>query len=273
MPAAEFAFEDPGYPQLARILAARRVTAHPVPVDEAGMSADALASSTASVAFITPSRHFPLGTAMSIGRRRQLLQWAAKRDGRYLIEDDFDSEFRFALRPIPTLHSLDGGGKVIYLNSFAKTLSPSLRIAYMVLPRELLNRYLEMLSFYNCTVSAFEQRVIHSFFTGGYYERHLHRMRLVYRKKRDAFLEGLAPLRGRLKVSGQNAGLHLLLSVSGLEEAELVSRAEQKNVRVYPLSRYYHNAAPPSASVVAGYAGYDAESLRQAAERLALAWR
>jgi GntR family transcriptional regulator/MocR family aminotransferase len=272
MPDAPVAFENPGYPQAARILTARRRPMFPIPLDGEGLCAGALADTDASVALVTPSHHFPLGITMSIGRRRQLLQWTAGRADRYLIEDDFDGEFRFVLRPIPTLYSLDGGGRVIYMNSFARTLSPSLRIAYMVLPETLLLRYREMLSFYSCTVSEFEQRIIRSFFQGGHYERHLNRMRLVYKKKRDALLEGLSPLGSALSIDGPNAGLHLLLRVRGLNEAALVARAAARDVRVYPLSHYHWGPPPPSHTVVAGYAGHTADTLRQAARRLVEAW-
>ncbi|MDR3277946.1 MAG: PLP-dependent aminotransferase family protein [Oscillospiraceae bacterium] len=272
LPGAVFAYENPGYGKTAKLLSAKKVTAYHIPMDLEGLRADMLEASGASVAVTTPSHHFPLGVTMSVKRRQKLLQWAAAREERYLIEDDFDGEFRFVLRPIPALQSLDRAGRVIYINSFAKTLAPSLRIAYMVLPETLLARYRAQLSFYSCTVSEFEQRIIHAFLRGGYYERHLNRMRAVYRTRRDALLAGLSPLGGALTVAGQNAGLHLLLRVAGVQESELVARARQNGVRVYPLSGYYFDNAPGRGTVIAGYAGLNVEALQRAGARLAAAW-
>jgi GntR family transcriptional regulator/MocR family aminotransferase len=143
----------------------------------------------------------------------------------------------------------------------------------MVLPEKLLARYRETISFYSCTVSAFEQRIICSFIQGGYYERHLSKMRNAYRKRRDVLIDSLSPLKNKLTVSGHNSGLHLLLRVSGLREADLVLRAAESGVRVYPLSSYYFGVKEESNTVVLGFAGYDGESLKQAAALLVEAWR
>lgn len=273
LPDGIFAVENPGYPKTALILKSKRAPMFAVPMDAEGLRADALEKTPANIVFVTPAHHFPLGTVMSIGRRSELLRWASARAGRYLIEDDFDSEFRFALKPIPTLQSLDRAGRVIYMNTFAKTLAPSLRMGYMLLPPALLAEYRRRLMFYSCSVSEFEQRALTLFLRRGHYERHLNRMRNIYRGRRDAFLHGLRGLGERLTVRGGEAGTHLLLSVqNGMSEAELVDSAARAGVGVTPLSAYYMKGAPAGKTVVAGYASLGCDELEQAAARLAKAW-
>lgn len=274
LPGAEYALENPGYQKAGRILDSRRVPKHPILMDQAGMSIEALRNSTANTALVTPSHHFPLGTVMTINRRIQLLRWAYEDENRYLIEDDYDSEYRFALKPIPSLHSLDENDKVIYMNTFARTLAPSLRIGYIVLPRKLLVRYQKTLMFYSCTVSEFEQCTLRDFLSGGYYERHLNRMRTIYRSRRDAFMEGLSPAPSLIHINGQESGLHLLLEVrNGMTEQQLVAAAASMGIKVYPLSEYYFGEKPETSTVVIGYGGFREEALSAAASRLLRAWR
>lgn len=273
LPGTGFAFENPGYPKIMKILESRRAEGHPVPVDEGGILIDTLKKTDASAVFVTPSNHFPTGAVMGIGRRSHLLQWASEKAGRYIVEDDFDSEFRFVLKPIPALHSLDKTGKVIYMNSFAKTLAPSLRIAYMVLPEALLGRYREKCMFYSCTVSQFEQLTLKLFLQKGYYERHLNRMKTIYRDRKEVFLEGMAKYDRRgLVVKGQEAGLHLVLKISELSESFLVRSAREKGVGVYPLSGYCVDTPPETHTVVVGHAETPAEGLGHAAALLCEAW-
>lgn len=272
LPEERFAFEHPCYLKQLQILQSRQVPFTLVPVDSEGIRLSALRESGATAALITPARHFPLGIVMSINRRMQLLKWAAEGQ-HYLIEDDFDSEFRYALRQIPTLYSLDTSGRVIYLNTFARTLAPSLRIAYMVLPPALLRVFEERLQFYSCTVSAFEQSVLSRFLHEGYYERHLSRMRVVYRKRRDAFLQALAPLRTEFDLLCHEAGLHLLVrSKNGISEQTLVQRAKAQGIRVYGLSGYYWSDAPETQSVIIGYGRFCEEELEGIAAALIQAW-
>ncbi|MBC5646827.1 MocR-like pyridoxine biosynthesis transcription factor PdxR [Christensenella tenuis] len=267
-----YALEDPGYRKTEYILRANGIATIPIPLDEAGMSVEVLEASGANVAHVTPSHHFPLGIITPVGRRQKLLSWAA-RGNRYIIEDDYDSEFRFSGKPIPALQSLDTHERVIYLNTFAKTLAPSLRISYMVLPSHLLKKYRETLRFYSCTIPSFEQRTLALFLARGYFERHLHRMRKIYKARRDAFTEGFQKYREYLNFSGLDSGPHLLLTVkNGMSEKELVCSAEEQSVRLFPLSAYYVNEAAPIPAVVAGYSGYHSEELYEAANLLCAAW-
>ena len=273
LPRRKFAIEDPGYYMIARTLQSRNVPFDAIATDDEGMRSDMLRKSRASVCFLTPSNQFPLGTVMTIGRRTRLLDWAAEKPDRYLVEDDYDSDYRYALKPAPALHSLDHDGRVVYLNTFARTLTPSLRIAYMVLPESLMETYWPRRKFHSCTVSGFEQRTLWRFLRDGHYERHLNRMRTIYKRRRNILLRGLSPLSARLAVSGSEAGLHLLLrSRKGMTEAEMVRRAAARDVRVYGLSGFYHNRIGEMNTVVAGYGGLREEDLGKAAAALCRAW-
>ena len=273
-----WAVEDPGYRKAPRIFTHAGALVCPIPLDGQGLRVDALRWSGARVAHITPSHHFPLGTVMPIARRQALLRWAMEGEDRYLIEDDYDSEFRFDGRPIPALQTLDSGERVIYLNTFAKSLAPSLRIGYMVLPPHLLERYRSEFLFYASTVPSFEQHTLARFLEGDHFERHIRRMRTIYRQRRDALLAA-ARAAGLLELghfSGTEAGLHLLFHApGGPSEDELVRSAAQAGVGVYPLSDYCLTPPDPgrSPTLILGYGGVEADAMAPAMARLAAAWR
>lgn len=274
LPTGKFALENPSYHKPAKILRSRKIPFAPISLDAEGLRVDRLEASRANAILTTPSHHFPLCTVMGINRRMQLLRWVGEKKNRFIIEDDYDSEFRYDLRPVPPLYSLDRAGKVIYVNTFTQTLAPSLRIAYMVLPPSLLWLYRKKVSFYACTVSEFEQCTMQRFLEGGYYERHLNRMRTVNKKRRDALIRGLAPLSGSITIHGKEAGLHLLLSSKrGVGESALLERAKRKGVRVLGLSGYYLGKPENTQTVVAGYSGYEEEQLARAAGSLCKAWK
>ncbi len=269
--AGELALEDPGYP--AAYAVARRMGRRPVPlrVDASGLCPEALEQSGARLCYVTPSHQFPLGATMPAGRRSRLLQWAGAAPGRYLIEDDYDSEFRYDSRPIPAMQGLDQQGRVVYLGTFSRSLAPSIRAAYMILPPDLLERYREDRPQSVCPVSRFEQEALRRFIEGGHYARHLRRSVSLYRKKRALLLEALSAIPGG-EVSGDQAGLHLLFTLPRLSEGELTDRAAALGVEVQPLSRYCHGAPPPPSTVVLGYAGLSEEELAAAAALLKRAW-
>ncbi|MCD8140040.1 MAG: PLP-dependent aminotransferase family protein [Planctomycetaceae bacterium] len=276
LPKRKFAIEEPGYTMLARTLQSRGAPFDPVPVDDEGMDPVLLRLSEADVCVVTPANQFPLCQVMSISRRLQLLDWASERRHRYIVEDDYDSDYRYALKPASTLYSLDRSQRVVYFNTFARTLTPSLRIAYMILPPALLDVYLPRKQLYSCTVSGFEQRTLLRFIRGGHYERHLNRMRTIYKRRRNAFLAGLQPLvdRGKIAIAGMEAGLHLLLSsMPGRGEKAMVKKAAEKGVTVFGLSDFFHAEAPQTHTVVAGFGGLDEQALHRAAAALCRAWR
>ena len=186
-----FAVEDPGYGALWQTLRNHRRRMVPIPVDGGGMQAEALVKSRAQIAYVTPSHQFPMGSTMPVGRRSRLLQWAAAKPGRYLIEDDYDSEFRYASRPIPAMQGMDPEGRVIYIGTFSRSIAPGIRAAYLVLPEALLPVYGERFGFAASTVSRFEQQTLRLFLEQGLYGRHLRRMTLHYRKKQQLLTQEL----------------------------------------------------------------------------------
>ena len=194
-----FAVEDPGYPKIRQVYRACGAACVPIPLDGQGIDPAALAASGAGALHISPNHQYPTGLVTPIARRQALLRWAEDTGGT-IIEDDYDSEFRFTGRPIPTLQSIDARGRVVYLNTFSQTISPSMRLGFLVLPPRLLERYRRNLGFYACTVPALEQHVLARFISGGHYERHLARMRKEYRERRGAVLEAfrLSPLSQRV---------------------------------------------------------------------------
>ena len=177
------ALEDPGYP--AAYAAAKRLGRQvcPISVDEQGMSPDGLERSGVNLAYITPSHQFPLGITMPAGRRSRLLHWAYGAPDRYLIEDDYDSEFRYASRPIPALQGMDREGRVVYLGTFSRSIAPAIRVAFAILPPALLERWRQEFSHSACTVSRFEQEALRRFLVQGLSSRHLRRSVNLYRKK------------------------------------------------------------------------------------------
>ena len=263
---AIFALEDPGYPKIRLVYETCGTRCRPIPLDEQGLSIAALKASGATVAHISPSHHYPTGLVTSIGRRQELLQWAESRNG-YIIEDDYDSEFRFSGRPIPPLQSIDHSGRVIYMNTYSQTISPAMRLGYMVLPPRLLERYRRELNFYACTVPALEQHVLARFLSRGHYEQHLSRMRKEYRLRRQQVLDAFrsSPFSNRISISEQGAGLHFLLRLdTELTDEVLRQKAESLGIRLGFLSEY---AALPNAAynhtLVVNYAGLNADRLAE----------
>ena len=178
---AIYAIEDPGYAKISKIYESHGVRVRHIPMDENGIRTEVLEASASDILHLSPSHHYPTGIVTSISRRYELLGWASKSEKRYIIEDDYDSEFRLLGRPIPALQSIDVMDKVIYMNTFSKSLSSTIRISYMVLPEKLLKMFYAKLGFYSCTVSNFEQYTLARFISGGYFEKHINRMRNYYR--------------------------------------------------------------------------------------------
>ena len=267
-----YGVEDPGYPRLTRIYESNDVTVRPIALDGEGPALESLARAGVDVLHCTPSHQFPTGITVPVSRRRSLLEWAqsgvaAPKDGaaageahgrsvkassarpRYLIEDDFDCEFRMAGRPVPPLAALDGAGRVVYANTFSKTLGGAFRIGYMVLPEALAERFRDRLGFYACTVGALEQLTLARFMESGDYERHVNRQRTRYRRLLSALIDALAASSAgdHLHFANAGAGLHFLMEVRGVEgderggatfEERVARRAAIRGVRLAPLGRY-----------------------------------
>ena len=271
-----YAVEEPGYGKITRIYRSNQAEVVSVPLDAAGLSVSALDAAGADVVHISPSHHYPTGIVMPIARRQELLHWAERGPDRFILEDDYDSEFRFVGRPIPTLFSVDESGRVIYLNTFSKTIAPSIRISYMVLPHRLLAAFREQLGFYASPVSGVEQYTLARFMAEGYYEKHLNRMRKRYHQKRDAVIACIrgGPLAARARITEEDAGLHFLMTLdTPLSDGTLRRLAAQRGVRLAMLSEYYSDpAAAPPHVLVMNYSGIDIEKLPRALARLAEIW-
>lgn len=267
-----YALEDPGYPQLAAIYKANNVFCRYLPMDKNGVSREMLENSGADILHITPSHQFPTGIIMPASRRYELLHWAGQSSSRYIIEDDYDCEFRLYGRPIPTLQSSDTAEKVIYINTFSKTLAPTFRISYMVLPSHLTTLFYQKLGFYSCTVSNFEQFTLAKFIEGGYFERHLNRMRTYYRNKCDKLLQYLAKntTAPYLTVEGENSGLHFLLHLdTQSSDTKLKQVAAIQELEIKFLSDYYHEKINDNShTLLMNYTGIEEKELYPALDKL-----
>lgn len=263
-----YAVEDPGYGKIRKIYAAGGVTAVSAAMDDRGVTVSSLGD--AQVLHISPAHHFPTGLITPVSRRSELLAWA-REGNRWIIEDDYDSEFRFHSHPLPSLQSMDYAGRVIYMNTFSKTLAPSIRISYLVLPGALMDQFQRKLGFYSCTVPSFEQYTLARFLREGYFEKHINRMRKFYRVRRDRVLGLLkeCACADRLTVLEQDAGLHFLLKIdTRLTDRELKDRLSRKGIRVRALSDYYAEARQDYHCLVVDYAGLKEETLAHILEVL-----
>ena len=259
-----YAVEEPGYSKIRQIYACAGARCLNAPMDEQGILPENLEN--AQVLHLSPSHHFPTGLVTPLSRRQALLNWAKGQKDRWIIEDDYDSEFRFAAHPLPTMQSLDTEGRVIYMNTFSKTLAPSIRISYMVLPQVLMDAFREKLGFYSCTVPSFEQHTLARFLDRGHFEKHINRMRKFYRARRDRVLNALSALADRITILEQDAGLHFLAKLeTRLSDDEITQLLEQRGIRVRCLSSYYHGVCPDSAGhcLVVNYSGLTDEQLTQ----------
>jgi len=206
---------------------------------------------------------------MPIARRTALLHWASEREGRYLIEDDYNGEFTFSGKPIPAVQGMDTADRVIYMSTFSRTLAPSFRIAYMVLPETLAQRFQNTL--HASTVSRFEQHTLLAFIQGGYLGRHLNRVKHIYKKRRDFLLSKLKSYRipGGIRISGERAGLHLLVEFSPNTAKTLRTRAKSQHIRLLSVSDFAQTPqATQKNTLIFGYAALSEETLEQALDLL-----
>lgn len=267
-----FGVEDPGYRKIAQIYNSHHAKCCHIPLDSYGIELSALEESGADIIHISPSHHYPTGIVTPISRRYELLGWASKSPSRYIIEDDYDCEFRLQGKPIPSLQSIDVMEKVIYINTFSKTLASTIRISYMVLPHHLLERFYGQLGFYSCTVSNFEQYTLARFISQGYFEKHINRTRNFYKTQRDTLLECIkkSPLASRSTILEKDAGLHFLLKLdTSLSDEDLTEKAKQAGLHIACLSKYYDKPAEKTEhTLVINYSGLEPGKIPEAVHRL-----
>lgn len=251
------AMENYTYKQAYKIFKNQGYNVKAVSIDKDGMEIENLYGSGADIAYVMPSHQFPLGIAMPINRRFELLKWAAQAENRYIIEDDYDSEFRYRGKPIPALQGYDKNSKVIYLGTFSKSVAPAIRISYMVLPRKLMNQLRDNILLYSSTVSRIDQTIINVFIKEGYFERYLNKMRAIYKNKHDLLVTELRKFSKYFDIAGENSGLHVLLNFKSAKytEEEIIKIFEKYSIKIYGLNEFaitqQHNKKP---TILLGYA-------------------
>ena len=250
--------DDPTYVQAYQVLGHAGCRLLAGASDRDGLLCDTSQMRQADMAYVMPSHQFPMGTVMPLARRQELLDWAAERPGRYILEDDHDSEFRYVGKPIPSLQSRDRNDCVIYFGTFSKSISPALRMSYLVLPRHLGKRFHTQFGCYSSTVSTQQQLTVSRFMQNGDFERHLNRMRRIYKAKHDFLLRELKHRSWVESIHGENAGLHLVVTVrTGLSEEQLLCSASDRGVRLYGMSNYrIHQEQSPDRQKVTFLLGF-----------------
>ena len=263
-----YCVENPGYEKIPKIYRSNGARCLYAAMDEEGIVVDELRKQRAQVAHVSPTHHFPTGITMPASRRYELLAWANQEEGRYIIEDDYDSEFRLKGKPIPPLFSIDACEKVIYINTFSKSLTSTIRISYMVLPEHLANAFYERLAFYACTVSTFEQYTLAAFIQQGYFEKHINRMRLHYGRMRGRILEMIEDIfePGECEVIENDSGLHFVLEfATPLSDREVEERLGEQGIKIKALTDFDMTGnVPDRHQFILNYSNIDIKRLQEA---------
>lgn len=263
----QYCVENPGYRKIVQVYRQYHISCKYADVDGMGMTSGGLRATGADIAHISPNHHFPTGITMPAGRRYEMLAWANEKEGRYIIEDDYDSEFRLNGKPIPTLFSMDACEKVIYMNTFSKSLTPTIRISYMVLPVHLINRFYRELSFYACTISNFEQYTLAAFIRQGYFEKHINRMRLYYSRQRKLMIDTIrkSGLNEACEIIENDSGLHFLIRIrTDKADGEILHALGERGIRVNALSEYFFTPSEMKHCFIINYSNADIEKAGEA---------
>ncbi len=269
---AVYAMENPGYQRIRHIYEDYSLEWKCIAMDEEGIKIEDLEESKAKIIHTSPEHHFPLGITMSKKRREELLNWANKEPDRYIIEDDYDCEYRYDSRLAPAIECGDKLGKVIYINSFSKSLAPSIRISYMVLPKELMKRYEKIASVYSNSVCSLDQYALAKFLDEGYFERHMRRMKKYCREQGNRLLKYLmqSDVFSKAEIHGGKSGTHFLVKTdTSLSDEELVEEAKKQKVKIRCLSKYCReNQESYKHIIVFRYTDASDEEIKEAVKRL-----
>ncbi len=239
LPRGAVALENPGYAKIVRVFQNVNRQTIPVDVDSHGLPVEAIQKSGANIVYLTPSHQFPTGLVMPVPRRAEILRWATQRDA-FLIEDDYDSEFRFSGRPLPSLQGMDKHGRVVYAGTFSRSLAPGIRASYLVLPPDLLDAWQARYKGYACTIWRPEQYTLARFISEGHFARRLNQMRLRYRQRLSRILELLAQglPQNQYEVRNIHTGLYFVLHLPGCDAAGLAKQASLQGIEIRALSHY-----------------------------------
>lgn len=264
------AMENPSYKRAFHIFSGLGYEVAPIAVENDGVSVEELYKTKADLCYVTPSHQYPLGVIMPIKKRMELLSWAFSAKNRYIIEDDHDSEFRYKGKPIPSLQGMDHNGKVIYLGTFSRAIAPAIRMGYMVMPRELMKQYQEKLFYYASTVSRIDQAIMCEFINGGFFERHVNKMRTLYKSKHDLLLKTLKIFGNQITVSGEYAGLHLVVEFKvDLNEEQLIQKAKEGGIHLYGLNRHFiRNEITKFPTILIGFANVSEKTIEDGIQTL-----
>lgn len=264
---SSFIIEKPSYPPIKQVLDKKKFKYLQVPVEKSGIQTKPIFSSNYNVLYITPSHQFPTGHVMNLKKRTQLINWAQHQTNRYIIEDDYDSEFRYFGKPIPALQSLDSQDKIIYISTFSKSIYPSCRIAYIVLPPKILDLYNQYEYSEANTAPVHIQRIIAQFMSSGSFERHLNKMRKIYKEKLTFILNALSPYEEQLKVDGALTGMHFTLTVlNGLSMEECIDRAKHHSLKLTPYQ--FDDDVKIKPKFIIGFGGIPKEQLKSHTDAL-----
>jgi len=263
-----YCIENPGYKKLKKIYESNSAKCVAVDMDENGISVEKLRESKGQIAHISPTHHFPTGICMPANRRYEMMAWVNENPDNYIIEDDYDSEFRLKGRPIPPLYSLDVFGKVIYMNTFSKSLTSTIRISYMILPEQLANEFYKKLSFYSCTVSTFEQYTLSAFISQGYFEKHINRMRLHYGRKRSRVIEAIKSElpENMCNIVENDSGLHFILQFNTeLSDIQVKEKLKENEIIISSVTDFEMNENKKDKhQFILNYSSIDVEKLKKA---------
>lgn len=270
----KYAIENPGYNRVRDVFKDQGIDFDPISIDENGICVEELRKSSARVVYVTPSHQFPYGMVMPISRRLELLKWCEEKDG-YIIEDDYDSEFRYKGKPVPSLQGLDSNGNVIYIGTFSKSLIPSIRMSYLVLPIKLIEKYQETFKVYKQTISRLHQNTLYKFMKEGYFSSHINKMRTLYRRKHEILISAINRyMNEKVEIIGAKSGLHILLKVkNGMTEEELIQAAHKRKIKIYPTSIYYDDSLTTEFPIILlGFGGIKEIEIEKGIKILKNAW-
>jgi GntR family transcriptional regulator / MocR family aminotransferase len=267
------AVEDPGYDVARELFALMSFSLNPIPVTDQGIQIDQLVESNTRLVYLTPTHHFPYGVTIPVSQRVELINWANAVEG-YIIEDDYDSEFRYIHQPVPSLQSIDSTQRVIYMGTFSKALLPTIRISYMALPEELMLEYKKKMAVFEQTASAIHQRTLTAFMNEGHWYSHLRKMKALYKQKMNLLVNELKRHFGKfIHIKGGNSGIFVIIEVkTNLSEEQLIANAYEEGVIVYPCSRYYVKEKPVYPHVQLGLGNLSEEKIMKGVFQLTRAW-